>query len=65
MDVGAFLVSDAQPAILVEPSKASLDNPAPSTQSTAMFGVTLCYQGQHMPMSQTLADCLRIITTVA
>src|SRR5580704_12529284 len=41
MDFGSFLVSDAQSAKLVEPSERPLDDPAPSAQSAAMFGVAL------------------------
>lgn len=51
MDVGSLFVADAQSAKLVEPGKAPLNNPAPSTQSAAMLGVTLCQQRQNMPVA--------------
>ena len=41
MDVGSFLVANAQSPKLVQPSERPLHDPAPSAQSTAMFGVAL------------------------
>jgi hypothetical protein len=64
MDVGSFLVSDTQSPKLIEPSEASFDYPAPSAQSTAMLGVTLCKQRHNMPISQTQADRFRVISTI-
>jgi hypothetical protein len=41
MDVGSFLITDAQPPKLVDPSERPLDDPTPSAQSAAMRGVAL------------------------
>jgi hypothetical protein len=65
MDVGSFLISDAQSPKLIEPSERPLHDPSPSAQSTAIFGVTLGKQGHDMAGPQTLPDCLRVITAVA
>jgi hypothetical protein len=65
MNIGSLFVADAQSAKLVEPGKAPLDNPAPSPQPTAMFGVTHCEQGYDAAVTQSLSDCLRVITSVA
>ncbi len=40
MYIGSLFVTDVQTAELLEPSKAPLDDPAPSPQSTAVLGVT-------------------------
>ncbi len=65
MDIGSFLVANAQSAELVEPGKTPLDDPAPSSQSAAMLGVALGKQGQDVAGTQTLPDRLRVITTIA
>jgi hypothetical protein len=41
MNVGSFLITDAQSAKLIEPSEGPLDYPSPSPKPTAMFGVAL------------------------
>lgn len=65
MDISPLLVAHAQPPELIQPSERPLHDPAPSAQSAAMFGVALG-EGRHdVAGTQTLADCLRVITTVA
>jgi hypothetical protein len=65
MDVGSFLITDAQSPKLIEPSERPLDDPAPSAQSAAVFGVALGEPRYDAARTQTLPDCFRIITTVA
>ena len=65
MNVGAFFVANSQPSELVQPSEGSLHHPAPSPQSTAMFGVTLGKHRHDAAGTQTFPDCLCVITPVA
>jgi hypothetical protein len=65
MDVGSFLITDAQPPKLVEPSERPLDHPTPSAQSAAVFSVALGEPRQYAAGTQTSPDCLSVITTVA
>ncbi len=65
MNVGSFFITDAQSPKLIEPGKAPLNDPAPSAQSAAMFCVALGEPGHDVPGTQTLPDCLGVITTVA
>jgi hypothetical protein len=65
VNVGPLLVSNTQPTKLIQPSESSLHDPAPSAQPTAMFGVALCQPRHDVPGTQTLPDCLRVISTVA
>lgn len=65
MDVGSFLIADAQSPKLIEPGKGPLDDPAPSAQSTSMFGVALREKRDDVAGNQTLADGLGIIAPVA
>ena len=62
MDIGSLLIADAQSAKLVEPGKAPLDDPAPSAQTAAVLGVTLCEQRLNMSGAQTLPDSFGVIT---
>jgi hypothetical protein len=65
MDVGPLLIANAQAAKLIEPRESSFNHPAPSAQSTAMFGVSLRKERDDVAGAQTLADRLRVIATVA
>jgi hypothetical protein len=65
MNVGSFLITDAQSPKLIEPSESSFHDPSPSAQSTAVLSVTLCQKRLNMPGAQTLPDRLRVITTIA
>jgi len=65
MDVGSFLITDAQSPKLIEPSERPLDDPTPSAQSTSMFGVALREKRDDVAANQTLADRLGIIAPVA
>jgi len=56
MDVASFVVPDSQPTKLVEPSKATLHNPSPSAEATAVLGVAHREQGQDTPVVQALPD---------
>src|SRR5205823_2846993 len=65
VDVGSFFVPDAQAAKLTKPGEGSLYYPPPSSQSTAVFGVSLGEPRPDPTNSQALPNCLRVITTVA
>jgi len=42
MNVGSFVITDAQATELIQPGEGSFYHPAPSPQSAAMFCVALC-----------------------
>ena len=65
MDVGTFFVANAQATKLIQPGEGSFNHPAPSPQSTAMFGVALREPRHDAAFTQTLPDCLSVITTVS
>ena len=65
MNVGSFLITDAQSPKLIEPSERRLDDPTPSAQSASMFGVALGQPGHDVAVTQTLPNCLCVITAVA
>lgn len=46
MDVGPFLKADSQAAELIQPSECPFDDPSPSAQPAAMFGVALRKEGE-------------------
>jgi hypothetical protein len=50
---------------IVMPRECPLDYPSPSPQPAAMFSVALREPRHDAAGTQTLADCLRVITTVA
>jgi hypothetical protein len=65
MNVGSFLITDAQSPKLIEPSECPLYDPAPSAQSASMFGVALGEPGHNAAGAETTTDRLGVITTVA
>ena len=65
MDVGSLLIANTQAAKLIKPSEGPFHHPSPSAQPTAMFGVALGEPRNDVATTQTLPDCLRVITTVA
>lgn len=65
MNICSLLVADAQSAKLVEPGKAPLHDPSPSAQPAAVLSVTHREQGYDSALTQTLADYLSVVTTVA
>ena len=56
MNVGSLFVADSQSTKLVQPGKASLHNPSPSTKTTAVLRVAHREQRQDIPVAQTLPD---------
>ena len=56
MDVGTFLVADAQSAKLVQPGKAPFHDPSPSTEAAAVLCVAHRKQREDAPVAQTLPD---------
>jgi hypothetical protein len=65
MNVRSLLVSHSQTPKLIEPGEGSFYYPPPSTQSTAMFSVSLSEPRSNPANSQALTDCFGVITTVA
>jgi hypothetical protein len=65
MDVGSLLIANTQAAELIHPGEGTFYDPAPSAESTAMFGVALGKPRNDVATTQTLPDCFRVITTVA
>ena len=65
MNVRSLFVANAQSPELVQPSEGPFDHPSPSSQSAAMFGVALREPRHNAAGTQTLPDCLRVITAVA
>jgi hypothetical protein len=65
VNVCPLFVAHAQSPELIQPSEGPLDYPSPSPQPAAMFGVAL-REPRHNPAgTQTLPDCLSVITAVA
>src|SRR5260370_41383240 len=65
MNVRSLLIPHSQTPKLIEPGEGSFYYPPPSTQSTAMFGVSLGEPRSNPANSQALPDCFGVITTVA
>ena len=65
MNVGPFLVANAQPPELIQPSERPFHHPTPSTQPAAVFGVALRKKGDDASVTKTLPDRFGIVTTVA
>ena len=65
MNVGSFLITDAQSPKLIEPSERPLHDPAPSAQTAAMFGVAFRKKRDDVADKKTLADCFGVIAAVA
>ncbi len=64
MDVSSFCVTNAQAAELVQPDERSFYDPPPSAQSAAVAVLRLASQARCGGRAN-LADCFRVITTVA
>ena len=65
MNIRPPFVANAQPPELIQPSEGPFHDPSPSAQPTAMFGVALRKKRDDAPLTQTLADWLSVITTIA
>lgn len=65
MKVCPFFVAHAQSPELIQPCEGPFHHPAPSPQSTAMFGVAHREERHDMAGPQTLPDRRRVITSVA
>ena len=64
MKVRPFFVAHAQPPELIQPGEGPFHHPAPSPQSTAVFGVAHRGQRHDAALTQTLPDRLGVITAV-
>ena len=65
MNVGSFLITDAQSAKLIEPSERPFHDPTPLAQSASMFGIALGKPRHDVAGTETSPDRFRIITAVA
>jgi hypothetical protein len=64
MDVCPLFIANTQATKLIQPGEGSFHYPAPSAQSAAMFSVAPREPRHDVAGTQTLPDCLRVITTV-
>jgi hypothetical protein len=65
MDVGPLFIANAQAAKLIEPCEGPFYDPSPSAEPAAMLGVAPGEPRHDVAGTQTLADCLGVIATVA
>jgi len=65
VDVGPFVVSDAQAAKLIQPRKCSFHHPAPASQVAAVPRSTHGQQRMNLACAQTITDGRRVIRTIA
>ena len=65
MNVGSFLITDAQSAKLIEPGERPFHDSTPSAQSASMFGVALGKPRHDVAGTETSPDRFRVITAVA
>ena len=65
MDVGPFVVADAQPAKLIQPRKRPFHHPSPASQAAAVPRSTDGQQRVNVAGAQTVTDGLRIIRAIA
>lgn len=65
MKVRPFFVAHAQSPELIQPSEGPFYHPSPSAQPAAVFGVAHRKKRNDASVTQTLPDCLRVITAVA
>jgi len=64
VDVGAFVVPDAQPSELIEPGKSALHDPAPTAQAAAVPRAAHGYQRNDPTDAQSISDRHRVVTAV-
>ena len=65
MDVGPFVVSDAQATKLVQPSERPLHDPTPPPQAATMPRSAHGQQWEDVAGSKPPSDALRVVGTVA
>ena len=65
MDVGPFVVADAQAAKLIQPRKRPLHDPALAAQTTAMLGAAHRPAAAECGGSHTMPNALRVISAIA
>lgn len=64
MDVGSLLIADTKATKLIQPTEGSFYDPAPTSQPTAMFPVSLRDERDDLSKPQAAANRLRIVTSV-
>jgi hypothetical protein len=65
VNVSPLFIANAQPSELVQPSEGTFHYPTPSPEPATIRNVSLGEQRHDVAGTQTLWDCLRVITTVA
>jgi hypothetical protein len=65
VDVGPFVLSDAEVTKLVQPRERPLDNPTPLSPAAAMLPSAHGQQWEDVAGSKPPSDALRVVGTVA
>ena len=65
VDIGSFVVPDAQTSKLIQPGERPLNDPPPPPKTTAVPGAAHGQQRQNVPRAQAVPDGGRIIAAVA
>ena len=64
MDVGPFVVADAEASELIEPGEGVLHDPAPATHATPMLGAAHGQQGHDVASSKATPNGSRIVAAI-
>jgi hypothetical protein len=64
VDIRPFVVADAEAAELIQPSKRTLDDPAPPPQGTLVRGAAHRQQGHDTPHSETPPNGGCVVTAI-
>lgn len=64
MHICPFLIPHAKTAKLIQPREGVFHDPAPSSQTAAMFRVALCEERQDVAGTQSATDFLRVVGPV-
>jgi len=64
MDIRTTLVTDAKPAVLVQPTQSAFDNPTVHTETAAVFAVALGQNGLDVAIAKCSPMRLRVIGSV-
>jgi hypothetical protein len=64
VNVGPFVVADAQAAKLIQPGKCPFDDPTPAPEATARLGAAHRDQWENPTDSQAVADRFRVVAAI-
>ena len=65
MDVSSLLVTNTEPAELIEPGESAFHYPPPATQTATVLRVALCQEGSDATGAQTSPYRLGVIGAIA